>query len=110
MGGDHAVSGLLGADPAGDPHDPRDREPEQHGAPGGDTRGHLPNDRAAAKLIYLACRVVACKWKNPLKRWQEARAEFSIRFGERFWRVASRTRAVPAPARCSNSTAANRYN
>ena len=48
------------------------------------TRGHFPNDRAAAKLIYLALRGVAHKWKNPPKYWQEARSEFSIRFGDRF--------------------------
>ena len=47
-------------------------------------RGHFPNDRAAAKLIYLALRGVAHKWKNPPKYWQEARSEFSIRFGDRF--------------------------
>ena len=35
VGGDHPVSGLLGTDPAGDLHDQRDRELEQHGAPGG---------------------------------------------------------------------------
>ena len=52
-------------------------------------RGHFPNDRAAAKLIYLALRGVAQKWKNPPKYWQEARSEFSIRFGERFRMLAS---------------------
>ena len=36
------------------------------------TRGHFPNDRAAAKLIYLALRGVSRKWKNPPKYWQEA--------------------------------------
>ena len=53
------------------------------------TRGHFPNDRAAAKLIYLALRGVAQKWKNPPKYWQEARSEFSIRFGDRFRMLAS---------------------
>ena len=52
-------------------------------------RGHFPNDRAATKLIYLALRGVARKWKNPPKYWQEARTEFSIRFGERFRMLAS---------------------
>ena len=53
------------------------------------TRGHFPNDRAAAKLIYLALRGVAHKWKNPPKYWQQARSEFSIRFGDRFRMLAS---------------------
>ena len=53
------------------------------------TRGHFPNDRAATKLIYLALRGVAQKWKNPPKYWQEARSEFSIRFGDRFRMLAS---------------------
>ena len=53
------------------------------------TRGHFPNDRAAAKLICLALRGVAHKWKNPPKYWQEARSEFSIRFGDRFRMLAS---------------------
>ena len=52
-------------------------------------RGHFPNDRAAAKLIYLALRGVARKWKNPPEYWQEARSEFSIRFGDRFRMLAS---------------------
>ena len=38
------------------------------------SRGHFPNDRAAAKLIYLALRRVQRSW----------RAEFAIHFGERF--------------------------
>ena len=46
---------LLGADPQGDLHDERAREPEQRGvarALHARTREHLSNDRAAAKLSY----------------------------------------------------------
>jgi len=48
------------------------------------TRGHFPNDRAATKLIYLALRNVAQKWKRPPQFWSQAKSEFAIRFGERF--------------------------
>lgn len=51
------------------------------------TRGHFPNDRAAAKLIYLALRNVAEKWKRPPPYWSQARSEFAIRFGDRFMMV-----------------------
>ena len=52
-------------------------------------RGHLPNDRAATKLIYLALRGVERKWRAPPTFWHAARIEFAIHFGERFAMVAS---------------------
>ena len=48
------------------------------------TRGHFPNDRAAAKLIYLALRRLKRGWRAPPSYWHQARPEFAIRFGERF--------------------------
>ena len=48
------------------------------------TRGHFPNDRAAAKLIYLTLRKIEKKWQRPQTFWPQARAEFAILFGERF--------------------------
>ena len=48
------------------------------------TRGHFPNDRAAAKLIYLALRGVERKWRAPPLYWHQVRPELAIRFGERF--------------------------
>lgn len=48
------------------------------------TRGHFPNDRAAMKLIYLQLRRIERKWQRPPQFWVQARAEFAIRFGERF--------------------------
>jgi len=53
------------------------------------TRGHLPNDRTATKLIYLALRGVERKWRAPPTFWHAARIEFAIHFGERFAIVAS---------------------
>ena len=47
-------------------------------------RGHFPNDRAAAKLIYLALRNVEAKWKNPPIYWHQAKPQFAIHFKERF--------------------------
>ena len=37
------------------------------------TRGHFPNDRAAAKLIYLTLRKVERKWQRPQAFWSQAR-------------------------------------
>ena len=48
------------------------------------TRGHFPNDRAAAKLIYLTLRKIERKWQRPQTFWPQARAEFAILFGDRF--------------------------
>ena len=48
------------------------------------TRGHFPNERAAAKLIYLTLRKIERKWQRPQGFWSQARAEFAIVFGDRF--------------------------
>lgn len=47
-------------------------------------RGHFPNDQAAAKLLYLALRKIAKKWKNPPTGWKAAAAQLAIQFGDRF--------------------------
>jgi putative transposase len=47
-------------------------------------RGHFPNDAAATKLIYLALRGVEQKWKSPPVAWHAAKAQFAIKFEERF--------------------------
>ena len=52
--------------------------------------GHFPSDRAAAKLVFLALRNVAAKWRNPPQFWHAVRGEFAIRFGERFLLVSCR--------------------
>lgn len=48
------------------------------------SKGHFPHDDAAKKLIYLALRGVAAKWKRPPQYWSQVKAEFAIRFEERF--------------------------
>jgi len=48
------------------------------------TKGHFPHDDAAKKLIYLALRGVAAKWKRPPQYWSRVKAEFAIRFEDRF--------------------------
>jgi putative transposase len=48
------------------------------------SRGHFPNDEAAAKLLYLALRGVSRKWKNAQREWTAAMTQFAIMFGNRF--------------------------
>ena len=48
------------------------------------SKGRFPHDDAAKKLIYLALRGVAAKWKRPPQYWARVKSEFAIRFEERF--------------------------
>jgi putative transposase len=49
------------------------------------TRGHMPNDQAALKLLFLAIRNASKKWGGPdRKHWHQARLQFAIYFGDRF--------------------------
>ena len=36
------------------------------------------------KLIDLALRNVAAKWKHPTREWHAAKAQFAIQFGDQF--------------------------
>lgn len=47
------------------------------------TRGHFPNDEAAAKLLYLAIRNLTEKWKMPPREWKAAMNQFAILFDDR---------------------------
>ena len=47
------------------------------------TRGHFPNDQAAAKLLYLALTNFEKSWKAAPKEWLPALNQFDILFGER---------------------------
>ncbi|MEL6190336.1 MAG: transposase, partial [Myxococcota bacterium] len=47
------------------------------------TRGSLPHDEAALKLLYLSIRN-AKKWGHPHHSWGQARLQFAIHFGDRF--------------------------
>lgn len=47
-------------------------------------KGHFPSDEAATKLIYLALRNIAAKWKRPPKEWHAAKTQLAIQFGDRF--------------------------
>jgi transposase-like protein len=47
------------------------------------TRGHFPNDEAAAKLLYLALRNIEKGWKAAPKEWLPALNQFDILFGDR---------------------------
>ena len=47
------------------------------------TRGHFPNDQAAAKLLYLAIRNIERKWKAAPTQWRQALNQLDILFGDR---------------------------
>jgi transposase-like protein len=47
-------------------------------------KGHFPSDQAATKLIWLALRNIAERWKNPPISWHAAKAQLAIQFEERF--------------------------
>jgi putative transposase len=47
------------------------------------TRGSFPNDDAALKLLYLAIRNAALRWRWALE-WRSAMGQFAIQFGDRF--------------------------
>jgi len=47
-------------------------------------KGHFPSDQAATKLIWLALRNIAEKWKNPPISWHAAKAQLAIQFEDRF--------------------------
>jgi putative transposase len=48
------------------------------------SRGHLPNDEAAIKLLYLVLRKLEKNWKNAQREWTTAMTQFAIMFGDRF--------------------------
>lgn len=47
-------------------------------------KGHFPNDQAATKLIWLALRNIAERWKSPPISWHAAKAQLAIQFEDRF--------------------------
>lgn len=50
------------------------------------TRGNLPTDEAAAKLIWLALRNITAKWSRSAHDWKQAMNQFAILYAERFSR------------------------
>jgi putative transposase len=46
--------------------------------------GRFSNDEPATKLIWLALRGAAEKWKNPPTYWHDVKNELAIQFEERF--------------------------
>jgi transposase-like protein len=53
------------------------------------TRGHLPSDDAATKLIWLALRNVTADWGRAAKEWRAAMNQFAIAYGDRFTKAAA---------------------
>jgi putative transposase len=48
------------------------------------TRGQLPGNEAAMKLLYVASNRVVEEWKRPPREWFEAKTQFAILFGDGF--------------------------
>jgi putative transposase len=48
------------------------------------TRGQLPGNEAAMKLLCVASNRVVEEWKRPPRKWFEAKTQFAILFGDRF--------------------------
>lgn len=48
------------------------------------TRGHMPSDDAALKLLFLALRNAKRVWGRPFPQWNRSMAQFAIRFEGRF--------------------------
>lgn len=53
------------------------------------TRGHFPNDAAAAKLIWLALRNITATWTRPNTHWKAAMNQFAILYDVRFTNAAA---------------------
>ena len=47
-------------------------------------KGHFTSDQAATKMIWLALRNIAERWKNPPITWHTAKAQLAIQFEDRF--------------------------
>jgi putative transposase len=48
------------------------------------TRGHVPNDEAATKLIWLALRNITARWERTTYYWRPAMNQFAILYEGRF--------------------------
>lgn len=46
-------------------------------------RGLFPNDEAVFKILYLALRNIAKKWRMPIRNWAAAMNQFAILFPDR---------------------------
>ncbi len=44
------------------------------------TRGHLPSEKAARKLLYLALQNASKKWTMPIRNWGLVVQQFAIQF------------------------------
>ena len=62
----------------------RHRGPELEASRAVRTRGHVPSDDAASKLLYLVLNHAAADWKRPPREWLEAKTQFAVIFKERF--------------------------
>ena len=52
------------------------------------TRGHVPTDDAALKLLWLALQNTVATTTRSVREWHEAMNQFAIFYGDRFTRPA----------------------
>jgi hypothetical protein len=64
------------------------------------TRGHLPTDDVANKLIWLALRDIAADWGKAAHHWKEAMNRFAILHDERFDAAGRSPWLDPRPSPC----------
>ena len=48
------------------------------------TRGHVPTDEAATKLLWLALRNITADWSRATREWKSAMNQFAILYADRF--------------------------
>ena len=53
------------------------------------TRGHVPSDDAASKLIWLALRNITAEWSRAAHNWKAAMNQFAILYADRFTKAAA---------------------
>ena len=82
--GDHGGDVLEAADPACDLRDQRDREPEQHSAPGDPHAGALPERPCGDEADLRGAARGRAEVAGPTRVWHAARTEFSVHFRDRF--------------------------
>jgi putative transposase len=47
-------------------------------------RGHFSSGEAASKLLFLVLREVSQNWKMASRKWNAAKTQFAVMFGDRF--------------------------
>jgi|GEM_PF-2866629 hypothetical protein len=78
-----AVFQLSARHPPGDPYGQQCRTPHSSLRKIVKVRGGFPNEETALKLLFLALRQAAKKWRMLIHSWREALNHFTILWPER---------------------------